>query len=132
MLTALKKLLSGIWNIEIGGKKYFFCHASVDPYSEKPLEEQKDEWFVDPYGDLYKYFYQDYVGEALVVVGHKSPKKILRKFPELFKDGTDNIDPTKPLKIPDKTILMLDTRAKKDDGCLSCVDILSGQFWQSH
>lgn len=123
--------LPAYYSIEIGGKKYFFCHAGVDPYSEKPLEEQDDEWFVDPYGDLYESFYQDYAGEALIVVGHKSPKKILRDFPELFNDGTDNIDPTKPLKIPDKNILMLDTRAKKDDGCLSCVDILSGQFWQS-
>lgn len=120
------------YSITIGGKKYFLCHASVDPYSEKPLEEQDDEWFVDPYGDLYESFYQDYAGEALIVVGHKSPKKILREFPELFKDGTDNIDPTKPLKIPDKNILMLDTGAKDDDGRLSCVDILSGQFWQSN
>lgn len=129
ILLNFLKDLPAYYSIAIGGKKYFFCHAGVNP--DVALEEQDDEWFVDYYGDLYRDFYKSYAGEALIVVGHKSPKKILKKFPELFKDGTDNIDPTKPLKIPGKNILMLDTRAKEDDGWLSCVDVLSGQFWQS-
>lgn len=49
----------------------------------------------------------------------------------LFKGGTENIDPTKPLKVPSRNILMLDTRAKKKDGKLSCVDLLSARYWQS-
>ena len=55
---------------------------------------------------------RDYIGKTVIVVGHKSPKKII------------------PLKVPGRNILMLDTHAK-EDGAFSCVDILSGELWQN-
>ena len=101
--------------ITVGGRKYFFCHAGIQVGT--PLELQKKSWLVGDYG--YKDFFRDFAGEDVIVVGHKSPNKLSPRF-----------DKSKPLKVPGKNILMLDTRARDKDGKLSCVDILSGEFWQ--
>lgn len=113
--------------IEVGGKKFFFCHAGVNPKCS--LDEQKKIQLIG-YEDE-ENFYRNYFGDALIVVGHKSPKKIFEKFPEVFPDGTENISKFLPLKIPQKNILMLDTRARESKGFLTCVDVLTGEFWQS-
>ena len=104
------------YQITIGGRKYFFCHAGIEILLNPP--KLKD-------------FYQNYSGEDVIIVGHKSPKKIFEKLPQLFTDDTEKLDFTKPLKVPHRNILMLDTQAKTD-GKLSCVDILSGEIWQSN
>ena len=101
--------------VTIGGRKYFFCHAGIK--FDKPLELQNKDYVVGNLGCAS--FYRNYAGEDLIVVGHKSPNKLSEQF-----------DGNKPLKVPGKNILMLDTRAKKKDGKLSCVDLLSGEFWQ--
>lgn len=103
----------------IGERKYFFCHAGIKV--GVALEAQKKTYLLNH--PSLKSFYKDYSGEAVIIVGHKNPKKIFAKIAEKF-------DLTKPLKVPHKNILMLDTRAK-EDGQLSCVDILTGEFWQS-
>lgn len=111
----------------VGGKKYFFCHAGVNP--DKPLEAQRKYQLTGL--NSYEKFYQEYSGEAVIVVGHKSPKKIVEKIPRIAECVRADFDLQKPLKIPCANILMLDTRAKDATGYLSCVDILSGQYWQS-
>ena len=117
------------YQITIGGRKYFFCHAGIE--IGIPLEAQKKIYLLDH--PKIKAFYQNYSGEDIIIVGHKSPKKIFKKLPQLFTDDTEKLDFTKPLKVPHRNILMLDTRAKTDtDGKLSCVDILSGEIWQSN
>ena len=113
--------------VKVGDKKIFFCHAGIQV--GVPLEHQNEDWLVGNYG--YKDFYKNYAGEDLIVVGHKSPKKIWEELPELFPEDTEDIDAHKPLKVPGKNILMLDTRAKDEDGILTCVDVLTGQYWQS-
>ena len=124
IFTFLSNLLTH-YAITIGGRQYFFCHAGIKVGT--PLARQTKTYLVDH--PNYKDFYRNYSGNAVIVVGHKRPQKIFDKLPELFKD-IKNFDPFKPLKVPHKNILMLDTHAK-EDGVLSCVDILSGQFWQS-
>ena len=111
--------------ITVGGRKYFFCHAGINV--GVPLEAQTKTYLIDH--PNIKSFYRDYSGDAVIVVGHKSPKKIFDKLPVLFADCSEKIDVTKPTAIPHKNIVMLDTKAK-DDGKLSCVDVLSGEFWQ--
>lgn len=113
--------------IKIGGRDYFFCHCGVNP--DKSLDTQSKNQLIGL--DDYEKFYLEYAGATRIIVGHKSPKKILKTLPELFPNGTSNIDPIIPLKIPNKNILMLDTRAKDNDGRLTCADVLSGQYWQS-
>lgn len=113
--------------IEVGGKKFFFCHAGVNP--QISLDEQEYDQLVGHEDE--ENFYRNYFGDALIVVGHKSPKKIFKNFPEIFPDDTENISKFLPLKIPQKNILMLDTRARESEGFLTCVDVLSGEFWQS-
>ena len=76
-------------------------------------------------------FYENYSGDALIVVGHKAPKKIFRHMPQLFEGVAKNILLGEPIKIPGKNILMLDTRAKHENGFLTCVDVLSGNFYRS-
>ena len=114
-------------SITIGGKKYFFCHAGID--IGVPLEDQKKTYLLNH--PKLKAFYRDYSGDTVIVVGHKKPEKIFDKLPQLFANYTEKIDFTKPLKVPHRNILMLDTDAKKD-GSLSCVDLLSGEMWQSN
>ena len=112
------------YSMTIGGKKYFFCHAGINVNA--PLESQSKRYLLN-HPEL-KNFYRDYQGKAVIVVGHKKPKRIAEKIPQLFTG--ENLDLTRPIKVPHRNILMLDTHAK-EDGPLSCVDILSGQFWQA-
>lgn len=120
----LKNLLLS-YQIRIGGRTYFFCHAGIN--IDEPLDKQTKRYLLD-HPHLYDDFYQKYSGNAVIVVGHKSPKKILEELLELF--SSQNLDLTKPIKVPNRTIVMLDTHAK-EGGSLSCVDLLSGQLWQS-
>lgn len=113
--------------ITIGGKKYFFCHAGID--IGVPLEAQKKTYLLNH--PKLKTFYRDYSGDTVIVVGHKKPKRIFDNLPQLFANYTEKIDFTKPLKVPHRNILMLDTNAKAEDGPLSCVDLLSGEMWKS-
>ena len=112
--------------ITVGGKKYFLCHAGIN--IEAPLEAQKKTYLINH--PKLKSFYRDYSGDAVIVVGHKSPKKIFDTIPSLFMNSSENLDLTKPIKVPHRNILMLDTHAK-ENGKLSCVDILTGEIWQS-
>lgn len=114
------------YQITIGGRKYFFCHAGIEV--DTPLEAQKKNYLLSH--PKLKSFYRDYTGDAVIVVGHKRPKKIFDNLPSLFRNASEKLDLTKPIKVPNRNILMLDTHAK-EDGKLSCVDILSGEIWQS-
>jgi len=113
-------------SMTLGGRKFFFCHAGIKVGT--PFSKQTKEYLLD-HPEL-ENFYKDYSGEVVLVVGHKSPMKMSDRLPQLFAAELENLDLTKPLKVPDKNILMLDTNAK-EDGQLSCVDVLSGEFWQS-
>ena len=114
------------YQIVIGGRKYFFCHAGIEVGI--PLEDQKKSYLLNH--PKLKAFYRDYFGKDVIIVGHKSPKKIFEKLPQLFTNNSEELDLTKPIKVPHRNILMLDTHAK-EEGQLSCVDLLSGEFWQS-
>lgn len=124
IFTFLNNLVTH-YTLTIGGRQYFFCHAGIKVGT--PLARQTKSYLVDH--PKYKDFYKNYAGNAVIVVGHKRPQKIFNKLPELFRD-VKTFEPDKPLKVPHRNILMLDTNAK-EDGPLSCVDVLSGQFWQS-
>ena len=114
------------YQVMVGGRKYFFCHAGIN--IDKPLDVQAKNYLIN--NPKLKSFYRDYSGEDIIVVGHKSPKKIFKKLPQLFTNDIEKLDLTKPVKVPGKNILMLDTHAK-EGGRLSCVDLLSGEIWQS-
>lgn len=103
------------YSIKIGGRNYFFCHAGVDP--KKSLDKQDEEFLLWSREE----FFDHYKGKDVIISGH-SPIK-------LFFD-LDNNNP-RPIKIPGRNILMVDTGAFITGGRLSAVDILSGQYWQS-
>lgn len=103
------------YSIELGGRKYFFCHAGVD--GEAPLDKQDEHFLLWAREE----FFNGYNGDDVIISGH-SPIKFFFDF--------DAINP-RPIKIPGKNILMVDTGAFIPGGRLSAVDILSGQYWQS-
>ena len=103
------------YQVTVGGRQYFFCHAGINV--DKPLNAQTKSYLIDH--PRLRSFYRNYAGEAVIVVGHKSPKKIF---------GDPNL--TMPVKVPRRNIVMLDTGAKKE-GALSAVNLLSGRYWQS-
>ena len=125
IFSRFMKNLPSSYQLTIGGRKYFCCHSGIEVGT--PLERQEKDWLIGQ--EDYENFYLNYSGDAVIIVGHKSPKKIFNFFPEIFGDAKPDL--TKPIKIPTKNILMLDTRAKEKNGFLSCVDIISGEFWQS-
>ncbi len=96
-----------VYNEEIEG--FFFSHAGLDQY--KPIHEQtlydllwiREECF------------EEYDGELTVVIGHTP---------------TEYFNTTKPI-INDNNVIMLDTGAYLPAGKLTCMDVLTGNYWQS-
>ena len=102
----------------IGQQEYIFCHAGLLP--GVPVEQQSEQsllWIRDE-------FYYYYNGTAEVVVGH-TPTPYLGKLP-----GSPNQDSYLPVRMANK-ITMLDTGSFLPKGRITCMDILSGDFWQS-
>lgn len=98
------------FQLQAGGKDFFFCHAGVNP--AYPLNEQKPEdllWIREKFFDHYK-------GRDIVVAGHTHV-------------GYVHWGSTRP--IIEKNIILLDTGSYMANGHISCVDVLSGQIWQS-
>jgi len=94
-----------------GGKEYIFCHAGLKPGI--PLEQQKEEdllWIREK-------FYNGYTGTAEIIVGHTP---------------TEYIEPNRNFPmVLDNHITLLDTGSFLPKGRISCVDVLSGTFYQS-
>ena len=106
------------YKMTIKNQEYIFCHAGLNPY--KPPEEQDEEsllWIREK-------FYNYYNGTAEVVVGH-TPTPYLGEIP-----GLERKDDYFPIRLPNK-ITLLDTGSFLQKGRISCMDILSGEVWQS-
>lgn len=98
--------------INIGDKVFVFCHAGIK--DDLPLNELTE------FDLMYnKNFYQEYNGKRFVVIGHRPVQVAFGK------------DHTVPVKVEGKNILMIDTRCKRKKGYSSCVNVLTGEFWQS-
>ena len=104
------------YSIKIGGQTFFFCHAGVD--FNQPLEEQPADfllWAREEFFDVYE-------GDALIISGH-NPVQAFEKF-----GVADN---PRPVKLPDRNILLMDTGSFIRNGKISAVNILTGEYWQS-
>ena len=102
----------------IGKQEYIFCHAGLKP--GVPVEYQNEDsllWIRDEF-----YYYYD--GTAEVVVGH-TPTPYLGRIP-----GSTNQDNYLPVRMANK-ITMLDTGSFLPKGRITCMDILTRNFWQS-
>ncbi len=120
----LKNILKFVYNLpfyhkmSFGGQDFIFCHAGLNP--DKIFEDQSEEdllWIREK-------FYNNYRGNSKIIVGH-TPTPYLGEIP-----GFENRDPYKPIKLPNN-IIMLDTGSFLPRGRITCMDILSGNFWQS-
>jgi len=97
---------------------YYFCHAGIQPFI--PLDNQKEGdllWMREGFYDLYDGRY------GTVVVGHTPVQELPKKY---WKDGQS---PTTP-QFLDNKIILCDTGSFMDGGKLSCVDVLTGEYWQ--
>ena len=97
--------------IEINGRKYFFCHAGID--INLPLKEQKSKallWSREK-------FFNNYKGKAVIISGHSPVQYYFDSF--------------QPIKVPGRNVILTDTGSSDDKGTISCVDVITGQFWQS-
>ena len=114
---------------QINGQEYFFCHAGVDP--KIPLEEQTATsllWIRDE-------FFNHYDGDAVIVVGHTpllllNPEGSLETWRKDYQKVA-SIENIKPQWRRNKKILLMDTGSYFPNGCISCIDIISGKLWQS-
>ena len=126
-------------SMEIGGREYIFVHAGIR--GNFSMEEQDVEYLL---WAREEFLAKDrgYNGDAMVIVGHTPIQKLfIEKNSVMFDAGyigkylianthEKNIK-IQPYKIPNRNILMMDTGSYMEDGKISCVDILSGEFWQS-
>ena len=98
--------------ININNKEYIFVHAGIDP--NKDLDKQNIYdllWIRDE-------FYDNYMGDTTVVVGHTP---------------TLAFNTSQPLPIfRHNNIIMCDTGAFIPNGKLTIVDIMTKQYWQSY
>lgn len=102
----------------IDGTEYIFVHAGLKPGI--PLADQTDEsllWIREE-------FYNGYYGDAEIVCGH-TPTPYLGDI-----SGYENRDPYYPVRLPNR-ITLLDTGSFLPAGRISCLDVLTGQIWQS-
>lgn len=100
----------------IGDRNYFFCHAGVKP--GVPLDKQSDEdllWIREKFLNYYD-------GYDVIIVGHTPTQKVF-EFDDDYK--------VRPMRFLDRNVLMLDTGSYRLSGEISCVDILTGEYWQS-
>ena len=102
----------------IGKQEYIFCHAGLKP--GVPLSEQTADYLLW----IREAFYYYYDGDAEVVVGH-TPTPYLGKIP-----GSAKQESYLPVHMANK-ITLLDTGSFLPKGRITCMDILSGKFWQS-
>ncbi len=115
--------------MSINGKDYYFCHAGVDP--KVSLNNQTSMsllWIREE-------FFKHYDDETIIVVGH-TPLVLLKpegsletwqkEYSEILK-----VKNVKPQWRRNGKILMMDTGSYFVNGCISCMDIKSGQLWQS-
>ncbi len=105
------------FQIEVKGRTFFFCHAGVKP--DIPLDQQSPDdllW-------IREQFYTLYTGGTVVVAGHTPVKDI--RLNGIHSTGQEEDTP-----IISNTMILVDTGACYG-GRLSCVDVLSGRFWQS-
>ncbi len=97
---------------------YYFCHAGIQPFI--PLDKQKE-------GDLLwmrEGFYAIYDGRyGTIVAGHTPVQELSKKY------WKDEQPPTTPQFLGNK-IILCDTGSFLEGGKLSCVDVLTGEYWQ--
>lgn len=137
------------FEMELNGKEYFFCHAGVNP--KIPFDEQDEielMWIREE-------FFTVYDGEKIIVVGHtpvmflssdEEFQKILENAGEEIFDEDDEykesafyvptekalqVTKCKPQWRRGGKILMMDTGSFLPNGCISCIDLVSGELWQS-
>lgn len=97
--------------IQQNNQEYFFCHAGID--FDLGLEEQDKQDLLEYNRDILSFSYK---GEIVIVVGHTQVCKL---------------EPNRYTPIVRNNIIMMDTSAKRPEGKLSCMDVLSGKLWQS-
>ena len=98
------------FQISVGGKHFFFCYAGINP--DKPLDEQDEDtllWIREGY-------YEFYTGKDIIVSGHTP---------------VDYVVPGVTRPIFRRNMILLDTGSYLIKGHISCVDVISGKFWQS-
>lgn len=97
---------------------FYFCHAGIQPFI--PLDRQKEGdllWMREGFYDLYDGRY------GTIVAGHTPVQELPVKY---WKAGQP---PTVPQFLENK-IILCDTGSFLEGGKLSCVDVLTGEYWQ--
>lgn len=91
-------------------ENFYFCHAGIEP--NIPLEKQREKdllW-------IRRWFIKMYDGKNTIVVGHTPVQQLdFKPVPQFLS----------------KNIILCDTGSFVDGGKLSCVDVLSGKYWQA-
>ncbi|WP_185753624.1 metallophosphoesterase [Selenomonas sp. AB3002] len=96
----------------VGNMRFFFCHAGVN--SARSLDDQTPRDLLIYNEEIIK---SSYNGEAVLVVGHTQICKLI---------------PGRYTPLIRGKVIMMDTSAKKTEGKLSCMDVLTGNIWQSN
>ena len=99
------------YEVMVENMHFFFCHAGVN--SARYLGEQTPRDLLIYNEEVIK---PTYNGEAVLVVGHTQICKLV---------------PGRYTPLVRGKVIMMDTSAKRPEGKLSCMDVLTGQVWQS-
>ena len=99
---------------------YYFCHAGIQPFI--PLDKQRESdllWMREGFFDLYD------GRNGTIVVGHTPTMNLKKKY------WRDSDNPPATPQFLNNNIILCDTGSFMDGGKLSCVDVLSRNFWQA-
>ena len=121
------------FEMNIGGRDYFFVHGGVEP--TKGLNEQQEMDLTWHREEFYDVLEPGAFGGKTFVVGH-TPVQYLTSFVNRHS-GDKRLaaslqDDPKPLNLPQKSnIFFMDTGSYLPGGRISCRDFLSGELWQA-
>ena len=98
-------------------KEFFFAHAGIEPTKSLQDQNQNDLLWI-----RYPFIYGYKGDKGIIVSGHTQVASI-------YLDDDNREDKFQPLFL-ENSIILCDTSAYREEGRLTCINVLTNEYWQ--